>query len=295
MKKLKENLKTLHLKNFLLLTLAGIINAFGVTVFLMPVKLYDSGISGTAMLLSQITPSELSLSVFIVVLNVPLFLFGLKKQGFTFTVYGIYTVGIYSLFAWLITDVIPVNVEASSPFAGKDLLLCAIFGGAIAGLGVGIAIRYGGAIDGVEVMSVVFAKKLGLSVGTFNMIYNVILYICCGIALKSWILPLYSIVTYFVALKIMDYIVDGVDTAKCAMIVTSESDDVCKALCEKFEEGMTKVEAVGGYSGEKKSVIYFVVNRFQVTQMRETVHSIDRGAFISIHEVSDVFKANQIK
>ncbi len=295
MKKLKENLKTLHLKNFLLLTLAGVINAFGVTVFLMPVKLYDSGISGTAMLLSQITPSELSLSVFIIVLNVPLFLFGLKKQGFTFTVYGIYTVGIYSLSAWLITDVIPVNVEASSPFAGKDLLLCAIFGGAIAGLGVGIAIRYGGAIDGVEVMSVIFAKKLGLSVGTFNMMYNVVLYICCGIALRSWILPLYSIVTYFVALKIMDYIVDGVDTAKCAMIVTSESDAVCKALCEKFEEGMTKVEAVGGYSGEKKSVIYFVVNRFQVTQMRELVHTIDSGAFISIHEVSDVFKSNQIK
>lgn len=295
MKKLKENIKTLSIKNFILLTLAGTINAFGVTVFLMPVKLYDSGVSGTAMLLSQVTPSTLSLSVFIVVLNVPLFLFGLRKQGFSFTVYGIYTVGIYSLSAWLITDKLPVDVSISSPFAGKDLLLCAIFGGAIAGLGVGIAIRFGGAIDGVEVMAVIFAKKLGLSVGTFNMIYNVILYICCGIVLKSWILPLYSIVTYFVALKTMDYIVDGIDTAKCAMVVTSKPDEVCQTLCEKFEEGMTRVDAEGGYSGDRKAIIYFVVNRFQVTQMRELVHKIDRGAFISIHEVSDVFKANQIK
>ncbi len=295
MKKIVEALKELKIKNFIILTIAGIINAFGVTVFLMPVKLYDSGLSGTAMLLSQITPASLSLSVFILILNVPVFIFGLKKQGLTFTVYGIYTVGIYSLFAWLITDVIPLDVRFSSPFAGKDLLLCAIFGGIIAGTGVGLAIRFGGAIDGVEVMAVIFAKKLGLTVGNFNMAYNVVLYICCGIALKSWTLPLYSIVTYMAALKTVDYIVEGIDRAKCAMIVTSKPDEVCTALSEKFEEGMTEVDARGGYSGTEKTIIYFVINRFQVTQMKNIVHNIDKTAFISIHEVSDVFKANQIK
>ena len=99
----------LRIKNFLMLTIAGIINAFGVTVFLAPVKLYDSGISGTSMFLDRLTPEFLTLSIFLIVLNIPLFLFGLKKQGVTFTIYAIYAVCIYSLFAWLITDVLPIG------------------------------------------------------------------------------------------------------------------------------------------------------------------------------------------
>ncbi|MBQ2889923.1 MAG: YitT family protein, partial [Clostridia bacterium] len=98
-----------------MLTVAGIINAFGVTVFLAPVKLYDSGISGTSMLFSQLTPPFLSLSFFLILLNVPLFLYGLKKQGGVFTIYSIYAVGIYSLSAYLITDVLPIDVSMASP------------------------------------------------------------------------------------------------------------------------------------------------------------------------------------
>lgn len=178
-----------------------IVNAFGITIFLMPVNLYDSGISGTSMLLDQLTPQCLTLSIFLVVLNIPLFLFGLKKQGWVFTVYAIYAVCIYSVCAWLITDVLPIDVSFASPLAGKDLLLCALFGGVISGVGSGIAIRYGGAMDGIEVMAVIFAKRLGITVGTFVMIYNVLLYVVCGLVLNSWILPLYSIVTYAAALK----------------------------------------------------------------------------------------------
>lgn len=280
------------LKNFLMLTVAGAINAFGVTVFLAPVKLYDSGISGTSMLLSQITPEYLSLSVFLLILNVPLFLYGLKRQGLMFTCCAIYTVGIYSLFAWLITDVLPIDVSMASPLAGTDLLLCALFGGVISGVGSGLAIRFGGAMDGIEVMSVIFAKKLGLSVGSFVMIYNVLLYIVCGLIMKSWILPLYSIVTYAAALKTIDYIVEGFDRAKCAVIVTDCPDEICKALTEEFGNGMTVLEAKGGYSGQSKTMIYFVLNRFQVTGMRSLVHKIDSNAYITISEVADVFSAN---
>ena len=141
--------------NLLMLTVAGMINAFGITLFMTPVKLYDSGISGTSMLLEQITPSCLSLSFFLLVLNIPLFLVGLKKQGGLFTFYAIYTVGIYSLFAWLITDIFPIDVSIASPLAGTDLLLCALFGGVISGIGSGLAIRYGGAMDGIEVMAAI--------------------------------------------------------------------------------------------------------------------------------------------
>ena len=274
MKKVLEILKGLRWKNILLLTIAGCINAFGVTIFLAPVELYDSGISGTSMLLSQITPSYLSLSVFLVVLNIPLFLYGLKKQGLYFTIYATYTVIIYSFMAWLITDVLPMDVSLASPLAGKDLLLCALFGGLVSGIGSGLAIRFDGAMDGIEVMAVIFAKRLGVSVGTFVMTYNVLLYIICGIVIHSWILPLYSIVTYMAALKTVDFIVDGFDHAKCAMIITTKADEICDALSLEFESGLTKINAVGGYSGIERTVIYFVVNRFQITKMREAGGSV---------------------
>ena len=274
-----------------MLTLAGIINAIGITFFLAPVKLYDSGISGTSMLLSQITP--LNLSVFLLLLNIPLFLYGYKKQGKLFTVYAIYTIAIYSITAWLITDILPIDVNFASPLAGTDLLLCALFGGVISGIGSGFAIRFGGAMDGVEVMAVIFAKRIGISVGTFVMIYNFGLYIVCGIIIESWILPLYSIVTYAAALKTVDFIVEGFDRAKCAMIVTTEADEVCKALTEAFETGITKVEAIGGYSNSPKTMVYFVVNRFQVVKMKEIVHDIDPKGYIIISDVADVFSANQ--
>lgn len=287
-----KSLKRVRVFNLIMLTIAGIVNAVGITIFLTPVKLYDSGISGTSMLLEQITPEYLTLSVFLLVLNIPLFLFGLKKQGWLFTAYAIYTVSIYSVFAWLITDVFPIDVSIASPLAGTDLLLCALFGGVISGIGSGLAIRYGGAMDGIEVMAVIFAKKLGITVGTFVMMYNILLYVICGFVLKSWILPLYSIVTYAAALKTIDFIVEGIDRAKCAIIITEKAEEVCKALSETFGSGMTHLEAKGGYSNRDKSMIYFVVNRYQVIRMKDIVHEIDPSAYITISEVADVFSNN---
>jgi uncharacterized membrane-anchored protein YitT (DUF2179 family) len=279
-------------KKMFLLTLAGMINAIGITIFLNPVDLYDSGISGTSMLIAQITPERVSLSLCLLLLNIPLFLYGLKKQGKLFTFYAIYTVSVYSITAWLITDILPVDVSIASPLAGTDLLLCAIFGGMISGIGSGLAIRNGGAMDGIEVMAVIFAKRLGITVGTFVMAYNLILYIICGFVLQSWILPLYSIVTYMAALKTVDFIVEGFDRAKSAMIITDRPDQICERLSSAFETGTTKIDAVGGYSNSSKTVVYFVVNRFQVTKMKDIVREIDPKAYITISEVADVFANN---
>lgn len=292
--KLNAILHTIHRKNFIILTLAGWINAFGITVFLAPVKLYDSGISGTSMLLSQITPEEFSLSLFLILLNFPLFLFGLKRQGPAFTIYSLYTVAIYSLGAWLITDVLPIDVSMVSPLAGDDLLLCALFGGIISGIGSGLTLRFGGAIDGIEVMAVIFAKNMGVTVGTFVMVYNVILYILAGCALQSWILPLYSIVTYGAGLKTIDFIVEGIDRSKSVMIITEQPDEISQALMTAFSRGLTKIPVKGGYSNADKTMIYFVANRFQIAQMRQIVHTIDPYAYMTISDVADVFRGQQM-
>jgi len=270
----------------------GMHKCFWCYCFFSSRELYDSGISGTSILLSQITPEYMTLSVFLLILNIPLFLFGLKKQGAAFTAYSIFTVTVYSLCSWLITDVLPIDVRFASPLAGEDLLLCALFGGIISGIGSGLTIRYGGAIDGIEVMAVIFAKKLNITVGTFVMIYNVILYVICGMVIESWILPLYSIVTYAAGLKTVDFIVEGFDRSKEVMIVTEKAEEISDALMKTFECGTTKISAMGGYSNMEKTIIYFVVNRFQISRMRNIIREIDPKAFVTISEVADVFKSN---
>lgn len=287
---LKKELKELRTINFLLLTVAGTVNAFGVTLFLFPVKLYDSGISGLSMLLDQITPTALTLSLFLILLNFPIFLFGWKKQGLAFTIYSLFTIGIYSMVSYLIMHVLPVDVNFVSPLAGSDLLLCAVFGGVISGVGSGLTIRFGGAIDGLDVLSVIFAKKLGISIGTFVMIFNIFLYFVCGIAINSWILPLYSIVTYFIGSHTVDYIVEGFDRSMCAMVVTNKSEEICAALSETFKAGGTIVNALGGYSKDEKQIIFYIVNRFQINKLKKIVKSIDNTAFISLQNVADIVR-----
>nr|MCR5263925.1 YitT family protein [Clostridiales bacterium] len=217
-----------------------------------------------------------------------LFLFGLRRQGVSFTVCSVYAVAIYSLCAYLITDVLPIDVSFASPLAGKDLLLCALFGGLLSGIGSGLTIRFGGALDGVEVMAVIFAKRIGVSVGTFVMAFNLVLYIAAGFVIRSWILPLYSIVTYAAALKTVDFIVEGIDRGKSAMIITNRPEGVCKALTDSFGSGITVIEAKGYYSDSSKTMVYFVVNRFQIGRLKSIVRENDPSAFIAISEVADV-------
>lgn len=286
---INNSFKNIKFKNLIFLTVAGIINAFGITVFLYPVKLYDSGISGASMLLAQITPEYISLSMFLILLNIPIFIYGLKKQGSVFTFYAIYTVVIYSLCSWLITDVLPIDVSFASPLAGRDLLLCALFGGVISGIGSGLAIKSGGAMDGIEVLAVIFAKRIGISVGTFVMIFNIVLYVICGVVIQSWILPLYSIVTYFAALKTIDYIVEGIDREKAVFIITNKGEKVCEALLTEFQRGITKLAAEGAYSKEEKMMIYFIINRFQIGKVKDVVRMVDPTAYLSISEVAEVF------
>ena len=192
----------------------------------------------------------------------------------------------------MITDILPIDVSIASPLAGQDLLLCALFGGIISGVGSGLTIRNGGAIDGIEVMAVIFSKKLGITVGTFVMIYNVILYIICGFTMHSWILPLYSIVTYMAGLKTIDFVVEGIDRSKAVMIITNKPQEINVALMDEFKCGTTIMDAKGGYSNAQKSIIYFVVNRFQIYKTRTIVHTIDPNAFMTISEVADLFKSN---
>jgi uncharacterized membrane-anchored protein YitT (DUF2179 family) len=214
---MRTRLKQINPINFIFLTVAGIVNASAVTLFLQPAMLYDGGFSGTSILLSNL--SGLSVSIFLLILNFPFFIFGYKKLGLNFIIYSMYAIAIFSLFSFLFQNCFGIDFSDGSPITKNEKLLAAVFGGIISGIGSGLTIRFGGAIDGVEVLSLIFAKKIGMTVGTFVMSYNLILYISAGIITSSWITPLYSIIAYALGLKSVDFIIEGFDKSKSAFII----------------------------------------------------------------------------
>ncbi|MGN1097309.1 MAG: YitT family protein [Clostridia bacterium] len=272
---------------FAILFVASVINAVGVALILAPVKLFDSGISGTAFLLDMITPPCLVMSFFLIVCNFPFYIIGYKKLGKEFVIYSLFAITIYSLAAFIFRNVLPLDFSDGSPITHGDMLLSALFGGLLSGVGSGLVIRCGGAIDGVEVMAVLFAKKLGITVGTFVMGYNILLYSVSALIFKSWVIPLYSIITYTVGIKTIDFIVEGLDKAKAVFIISDKSEQLQKLLSETLGRGVTAIDAQGYYSGEKKVLIYCVVNRFEIRTVKSIVNSVDNSAFVTINDVSE--------
>ena len=288
---IRNSLRSLKWYKFPLLMLAGIISSLGITAFLQPARLYDSGIAGTSMFLADMTPPVLTLPIFLLVLNIPLILYGLKEEGLIFTIYSIFAVTMFSISAHIFEEYLITDPSAGSPVVGNDRFLCCVFGGFIVGCGSGLAIRLGGAIDGIEVISVVLSGKLGLSINSFLLIYNVVLYLLCGAILNDWTQPLYSIIAYVIALKVIDYIIDGFDKNKSVFIITGQADEIAGELSNEFHQGLTLIKAKGYYSGEDKTLIHIIVNRFQIMTTRDIVQRIDPKAYISVSDVSDIFKA----
>lgn len=285
----------LNISAFLILTAASVINAVGVTLILAPNRLLDSGISGTAFLLDMVTPPYLVLSMFLIICNFPFYILGCKRLGWEFVIYSLYAITIYSLAALLFRNIIPFDFSHGSPITHDDMLLSAIFGGLLSGVGSGLVIRNGGAIDGVEVMAVLFAKKLGLTVGTFVMSYNVALYLISALVFHSWIVPLYSIITYSVGIKTIDFIVEGLDKAKAVYIISNHPDEMQEQLSKTLGRGVTTIDARGYYSGEKKVLIYCVVNRFEIRTVKRIAASVDPSAFLTVSDVSETLGGESIK
>lgn len=292
------------LKNFIMLFIAGVVNTVGVTLMLMPLNFYDSGLSGISMLIIQLLPESarkyIQLWIPLILLNAPIFLFAMKRQGIEFTLYSLFAIMVYSLSSLVFQRLVPTEYFANSisVIGGGEKIICAIFGGALSGIGSGMTIRYGGTMDGMESLAVMFAKKINLTVGNFVLIFNIFLYLLVGILAFVNVIPnngtsdftpaLYSIVAYFVASKTVDFISDGLDQAKGAFIITGKYDKVCRALSDEFGRGLTVMDAYGYYSQTEKQIIYCVVNRFQVAKLREIVSLNDPLAFVTLMDITDV-------
>lgn len=266
------------------LVVAGIINATGVVLFLASAGILDGGLSGTAMFLDSLIGDASLLSVFLVVLNVPFFIIGFRKLGFKFVISSAIAIGSYAT----MSGVYQACGLDELVWEQTDVFLCAVFGGLLSGVGSGLTIRFGGAMDGMEATAVLFSKKIGLTVGQFVMIYNAIIYILACVILGEVYVGLYSIVTYAVGIKAVDFVVEGLDKGKGCFIITSKGGKVAEALSEEFKRGVTLLNSKGYHSKTENLTVYCVVNRFEIGRLKTVVAEVDPNAFVTIHDISDV-------
>lgn len=264
-----------HLSRYLFIMLGALIAAFGLECFLIPNNIIDGGVIGISMMVSYITKWNLGLIIFII--NLPFIYLAIQKMGKAFVLNVFYGVTMLSVF---------VNV-LSGFHVTEAPLLATVFGGVILGTGVGIILRNDGALDGTEILAIRLAKKLGFSVGEIIMFFNVFIYTAAGF-LYGWDSAMYSILTYFIAYRVIDVVLEGLNSSKSALIISQYPKEIGDAIIKDLDISVTYQKGKGGYSGQEKTIIYCVINRLEVAKMKKLIREIDPTAFLVIQDVHEV-------
>jgi len=256
--------RTLLLKSAMII-LGAALSSVGLEIFLIPNNIIDGGIVGISIMSSYIT--HFPLGIFTFGLNLPFLIMGYRQIGKTFV--------LSTLFAIICLS---VGVSLLHPISGltHDVFLAAIFGGIINGAGVGLIIRAGGSLDGTEMIAIIFDKKISFSIGEIVMFFNVFILGSAGF-LYGWDRAMYSLVTYFIAFKVIDIVVEGFDSSKGVMIVSDCYSDIAAALTDRLGRGVT--------SKLETTVIYVVVSRLEITKLKSIVLGFDSDALITIGNV----------
>ena len=270
-------------KSLPFLTIGAIIAAVSIEIFLAPNKIIDGGIVGISIMLNYIT--SVKIGIFTFVLNLPFLILAYKKLGKRFVFSTLYAVAVMSFV--LLYHMEPITT---------DSLLATVFGGAILGLGVGLVLRAGGSLDGTEILSITISKKTGFSVGQIIMFFNVFIFIAAGFVFQSAEKAMLSILTYFLASKVIDMVLEGFDDSKSVQIVTDYAFEIGNSIIKNMDTSVTYIDAIGGYSHTPKKIVFCVIARLEINNLKALVREVDPNAFISIENVHEVegrrFKKN---
>lgn len=281
MKALVKNKFIKNIFSFIIMTSGAVLAACALETFLIPNTILDGGVTGLSIIINKL--SGFSLSLLVLFLNIPFVYVGFKNLGKTFLFRAVYCMVLFSISLEFFKDL--------NPFT-EDMLLATVYGGSLLGIGVGLVIRFGGCIDGTESVAIVISKKTNFSVGQIVMCYNMILYSVAGF-IFGWDRALYSLLTYFITFKVIDFISEGLEQAKAAMIITSKGTHLSNEIYKRLGRTTTTIKGKGLISGEKE-VMYCVITRVEIFELKRLVEEMDESAFITILEVSDII-GNHIK
>lgn len=264
------------LQRILLITLGATLMGVGLEIFLVPNNVIDGGITGISIMLSYLT--GWNLGIFLFILNIPFFFIGYKQIGKTFALSTLYGIIILSIATTLLHPV---------PAFTQDILLATIFGGVVLGIGVGIVIRYGGSLDGTEILAILFNNKLPFSVGEIIMFFNLFILGSAGFVF-TWDRAMYSLIAYFVAYKTIDITITGLDESKSVWIISDNARQIGDAILHRLGRGVTYLNGEGAFSGDDKKVIFCVINRLEEAKLKEIVTDYDDNAFLAVADIAEV-------
>jgi len=262
--------------HFSMIFIGSILAAIGLEEFLVPDNLIDGGVTGISIMAAYLT--KLPLGIFTFFLNIPFLIIGYKQIGRTFVIRSLFAIVTFSL--WL-------TFFQSVTDATSDVLLAAVFGGIFLGLGVGLIIRYGGSLDGTEMIAIVINRRWTISVGQVVMFFNIFILGAAGL-LFGWDRAMYSLIAYFIAFKLIDIVVEGIDESKAVLIISEKSREIADTIMARLGRSVTFLQSEGGYSGRKGNVIYVILTRLEISKLKTICHDIDENALITIQSVSDV-------
>ncbi|MDT0163407.1 YitT family protein [Bacillus sp. AG4(2022)] len=264
------------IQRMVFITLGALLMATGLEIFLIPNQVIDGGITGISIMLSHITGIKLGLFLF--VLNLPFIYLGYKQMGKTFSLSAIYGIIMLSLFASFFHPIPPFT---------EDILLATIFGGIFLGIGVGLVIRNGGALDGTEVLSIVISKRVPFSVGEIVMFINFFILGSAGFV-YTWDRAMYSILAYVIAAKAIDIVADGLEASKSVWIISEEADIIGDTINDRLGRGVTYLKGEGAYTGDDKKVIFCIINRLEESKLTSILEEFDPSAFLAIADITEV-------
>ncbi len=272
----KKSKKRRIISRAFIIVIGALLVSVGLEIFLVPNHIIDGGITGLSIMLSHLT--GLHLGLFLFVLNLPFLLIGYKQIGKTFAISTLFGVAVMSVGTALLLPV---------PSLTHDLLLSAVFGGIIVGIGVGLVIRAGGSLDGTEIVAILLTKKSPFSVGEVVMFFNIFILASAGF-IFGWDRAMYSLIAYYIAYKMIDLTMIGLEQSRSVYIISDFPDEIGDALAARLGRGITYLSGEGGYSGEDKKVIFCVITRLEEAKLKSIVEEIDPSAFLAIGHIHDV-------
>lgn len=263
-------------KRVFFILIGALLVAVGLKLFMVPNRVIDGGVVGIAMILSYL--SKFPLGLFLFALNLPFFLFGYKQIGKTFALSTLFGVIVMSAGTLLLE-----NADSAT----NDPLLAAVFGGIILGMGVGLVIRYGGSLDGTEVLAIWVAKRVPFSIGQIVMFFNIFILGSAGFVF-GWERAMYSMIAYFIAFKVIDITIEGFDETKSVWIISDKYSEIADALLHRLGRGVTYLSGEGAYTGESKKVIFCVITRLEEAKLKSIIAETDPDAFLAIGTIHEV-------
>ena len=265
-----------------MITVGAVVAAFALEEFLVPFTILDGGVVGISMIISQLW--GVPLGVLTIALNIPFMIVGFKRLGIRFLVKAIYAMVVFSSFLGVFEHMKEVTNQE---------ILVVVFGGVLLGVGVGLILRYGGCLDGTEIVAMLLSHHMEFSVGQIVLFFNIIIYAVAGF-LFGPDRALYSLLTYFITSKIIDFVENGMEQGKSVMIITDHGQEIADAIYTQLGRTCTQMEGRGMVSSGKKTVLYCVITRVEVPAIKKIINDADVSAFMTISDVSEIV-GNHIK